>query len=304
MSIDPTTYTSIVNEIDWTNQSNANWLSLNYYNDNPRSGTPSNDVTNALSSTTIKRACCLNRGNPNKHNVTDEYPVKVRLPIPSDMDTTNLLVNEKRYGYYDKIINIPSEMCLAPQYNSYTYASNACDDFMDLYCHSTRALLLNENEQQGISDGAFNGSLYYYKPECACFSDNIEFDVANVQSNCYKAGCYTNSDAYMTKESRNPFSPYDTLQCPMNVTICKAIIDMEHFMAGNNIDISGIDVTLACGDKYQGTSLPNPSSTPSSTPSPTPSDLFPISSYSTTEIAIMVVVVVLLVLILIVILIK
>jgi len=190
-----------------------------------------------LSSTTIKRACCL--GNNLIGDNTKPLKVNVRIPIPTGM--TDLPAINKKFGYYDRVVYVPRSMCgqyVKSDKRDVNY-NNQCDDFYQLYCANMLDLFQSEKKAMGNNSSVDPVEFLQYKPECACYNVYKQFQNNGVPlsprclmyPSCSDANNDTNS-VYMDPLSRQ--------QCPqnLNLTVCSQIVDLTGVGAGGNIGVS------------------------------------------------------------------
>jgi hypothetical protein len=207
-----------------------------------------------LENTTIKRACCLGGVSATEPNT---FAVRVRIPIPKDFTTPLPDVN-KKFGFIDKIVNVPASLCtdLPNAGNPVTYKKPArsdttynrpCDDFYKLYCANMLAFYIDEH--QAVYPGKKIDSELFakdYKPECACFNLNSDFPPnVPLSPRCLQyTGCsndfYDQGIAYLDFRSRE--------RCPENITICSQVIDLSNTNVGGNINISA-ELKNTCGNQ-------------------------------------------------------
>ena len=245
-----------------------------------------------LQNTTIKRACCLAGG-------TTSYPVKVRIPIPSDFSGTLPKINTD-FGFIDKVVQVPPTMCNSlpssngnvpykkPNRNDPVY-SKPCDDFYKLYCANMLGLYTTEYLENlgGQSPDPF---IYAneYKPECACY--NFGSDIPStvplstkclMYPNCNESN-YDTGVAYLDPKSRD--------LCPQSITICQQVVDLTNAQAGGNITISS-QLKNQCGSTpgwnnvVNSTTIPPTTIASSPTTSPTTSPISSPTTSTTTTIA-------------------
>lgn len=202
-----------------------------------------------LSSTTIKRACCLNGA--------DKKKINVRIPIPKNLSLEGLPQINKDFGYIDKIIEIPSGLCnslktssgkdkyVKPDKSDTNY-NKPCDDFFDVYC--SNMLTLYNGEYKSIypnSTPNYDKFVNEYRPECACYNPNSTLASIKLPygprclmyPKCTNAN-YDNGITYLDPLSRE--------KCPDNLTICNQVIDLSNARAGGNINISP-ELQNTCG---------------------------------------------------------
>lgn len=199
-------------------------------------------LTKLLSSTTIKRACCTGRDG-----IGEGKGVNVRIPFPKGY-TGGIDPVAKKFGYVDKTINVPSSMCTSGDYVGYTPGSTQCDEFYTAYCQNIKDFYIMEN------NGNFNsGEFASYKPDCACFGQQLNVPDVNVPPRCYMPDC-TESNPYVYLDPSSRAS-----KCTQN--ICIALIDYNKISGGGDVDIN-TTISQQCGGK--------PTPTPTSPPRPTP----------------------------------
>lgn len=194
------------------------------------------NLNNILNKTTIKRACCINKGR--QGTTSSSYPVTVRIPTPAgyvydETDPRNTIW--KKYGYIDKTINIPDSMCtsLVPNYQ---YGTDKCDNFMGLYCKNIWNFYEDEVKQIGskIDEDEFNK----YKPECSCYMPQPSYITGAVAPACWAPGCDPNNNqCYQDANSRQ--------KC--NVTICTTNFNASNINAGGSATINS-KVSQECGN--------------------------------------------------------
>jgi hypothetical protein len=232
--IDALAASSIQNNLS-SDQLTASGISTNY---TPPTGVSYTDnLNNILNYTTIKRACCVNKGRLG--STTTTYPVTVRIPTPTgyvyDNNDPRTTVWQK-YGYIDKTINIPDALCstYAPNYQ---YGTDKCDNFMGLYCKNIWNFYTDEVSQAGsvISDDEFA----QYKPECACYMPQPSYITGAVAPACWAPGCDPNNNqCYQDANSRQKCS----------VTICTSNFNASSINAGGATTINS-KVTQECGNQ-------------------------------------------------------
>jgi len=213
-----------------------------------------NKLDEILDNTTIKRACCLRKGNENKY-------VDVRIPLPTGATNDSTLASGRtaqKYKYYDIRIPITNELCkkYAPQYKSGT---SYCDDFYKVYCNNIIQSYKKDN------NGKFDfGEFSVYKPECLCYtplpSSVKDYGVA---PQCFIPNCADNStNVYLDSRWRGK---------GCDLTICQASINLNDLSAGGNADIAS-NIQQKCGTGAQNGTDPgttDPTTTDPGTTDPT-----------------------------------
>jgi hypothetical protein len=183
-----------------------------------------NDV---LMDTTIKRACCLR--TPQDMNKT-ELNIKVRIPIPENINLGDYGSDEKKYtdyGFFEKQIKVPSALCK----DVYKRGDRTCDNFYQLYCENQKSFHKKANKST-----PFN----MYCPECACYGDMPQSgQFATIPPKCVVPGCETITNSYyLDPNSRDS-------QCSM--TICTANFHAEDISVGGDANITP-NVEQKCGN--------------------------------------------------------
>jgi hypothetical protein len=186
----------------------------------------SQKLTNILSNTTLKRACCSAKP-PKGGNISSDNKIKVqvKLPIPDPDDPVG-----KKFGYTKKEIDVPVEMCKNISDGNYD-PKNAnkkdCDAFMNTYCNNVKYLYKLEN------NGTFKlKDFLKYSPECACYGDPpVGFDTTNLAKTCYMDSCSVLDISYVDELSDKA--------CPAQVTICNA-----YNKTGNVNSLQGAEVNI------------------------------------------------------------
>ena len=215
-----------------------------------------------MDNTTIKRACSMYYGKPGVPQ--DSFNINVRIPTPEDYQYDNSSVKtptQKKFGYIDKLVNVPASMCDDLDV-THRYQNSAADDFMSLYCRNMYAFYLEECATLGTtpSDDEFGS---FYKPECACYIDKPSYLTGDgIPATCFAPGCSSNDGSYLDPNSRNGCS----------VTICQTNLNLSNVTAGESVNVNS-KVSQACGNQIaaaQGDA--QTSQTPSNTPSQSPSD--------------------------------
>ena len=170
-----------------------------------------------LTNTTIKRACCLKKGNSSFNLRDGKIPIDVRIPAPIGHDFNNTLNRKaKEYNFIEKQVLIPPSIC--PQ--GYTAGTADCDNFYDLYCQVIAENFLKQN------DGKWEQTNFgEYKPECGCYIPRHvaekQFDgLKQINPRCWLPSCSGTPNIYKNKEAREE---------------CKASI------CQNNVDFSGVN---------------------------------------------------------------
>ncbi len=131
-------------------------------------------IDNLLDKTTIKRACCLNSGKSGMQDAK-VYEVDVRIPLPKGVQGEK---TGTKYGYYDKTIKIPKEICEMDEFKDFDYAGEGgntkCDQFYRAYCENIlddfRKLTGADKDPKKFDMQEFGN----FKPECACFVPPLE----------------------------------------------------------------------------------------------------------------------------------
>jgi len=209
------------------------------------------ELDNILDMTTIKRACCVNH---KRDGVTgDSYKVNVRIPIPTNHDFTTTAPHisqlQKKFGYIDKIIDVPKTLC---DKIGYDYYSDKCDIFMDTYCNNVKSQY--QDELSKINEKYNDNEFSYYKPECSCYG-NIPDPIAksgyNIAKNCYMPNCDVgNMNVFLDRGSRQP----------CNATICSAINQIAGSEAGKDI-VFNTKIQQTCGSGISTITQPTPEPT-------------------------------------------
>lgn len=206
-------------------------------------------LDNILSSTTVKRACCLDG--------SDRKKVNVRIPIPKNLSIEGLPQINKDFGFIDKVVEVPAGMCenLPTSHGSNTYSkpdktnpnyNKPCDDFFDVYCANMLALYNEEHKSLNPNSAPnYDKFVNEYKPECACYNPNSisAIDKLPYGPRCLMYPKCTNANndnglVYLDPMSRD--------KCPDNLTICNQIIDLSNVSAGGNIIVSP-ELNNTCG---------------------------------------------------------
>jgi len=170
------------------------------------------DLDKIIENTTIKRVCCMNKGKSGMEGKT-EYTVRVRIPLPNGVNSTEL---QRKYNYFDKEVKIPASICDLPEYSGYSYEGNSgdtkCDSFYKVYCEN----IINDYKKMTGADkdpSKFNYEEFSkFKPECSCFVPPME-GLTREQAmipQCWYAQCATSP--YRPTNLRNP--------CQLNIQNC------------------------------------------------------------------------------------
>lgn len=206
-------------------------------------------LNGVLSSTELKRACCLGAST-----------INVRIPLPSDIELGTVLtsdVTQKKFNYYDKTVKIPQNLC-PTGYNRVANPTdqttmNNCDIFYKTYCQNQ---IMGYNNMVTSLGGTFNSTEFItYKPECACFVPPNYYGLANtgvtIVPSCWYPGCDSASFAagqvWLDSVSRG------TTTC--DITICNDILNFNNLTAGGNITITP-KITNLCGSQTTSTTAP------------------------------------------------
>jgi hypothetical protein len=257
----------------------------------PPDGVPYNDnLNNILNHTTIKRACCINKGRAG--STITSYPITVRIPKPTGYvyDIKDPRTETwKKYGYIDKTINIPDSVCTSYAPN-YSYSSDKCDNFMGLYCKNIWEFYSDEIKTNYALDSvaldADKSKTPYildavefsdYKPECACYIPQPSYITGAVAPTCWAAGCDPNSNqCYQDANSRQ--------KC--GVTICTSNYNVNTIDAGRDVSLSSTTIQQ-CGNQVNpaesATSKTEPPSAPKSDPPSAPKSDPPSESVDKSE---------------------
>lgn len=196
--IDALIYSGIKNNIkesDWT------FISPDYRN-----------LLKILDKTTVKRACCLNKGKAGTEG-DKEYTIKVRIPMPKNIDGLDL---EKKYNYYDKEISIPANICDMPELADFKYngegGDTQCDNFFKAYCQN----IVNDYKKLSGADKdpkKFDMNEFAkFKPECACYIPPLDglTKEQKMVPHCWFAQCGT-----------SPYRPTNLrTECKLNIQQC------------------------------------------------------------------------------------
>ena len=221
MSFDALMYASIKNNIKDSNSLNLLSSSITPMINIPNTiDGVDKYFTNILNETAIKRACCMASGST-------DGTVKVRIPIPSDIDINkDIDPLRKKYGYYDKVISVPASVC--KKYPEYTPGSVSCNNFYKTYCENIKYLYKLENNNN------FNqGEWINYKKECSCYGE-VPPEMAQFAPLCYMAGCNSgDTTIYLDPPSRN-IAEKSGGACP--TTICNAYLNIKDVSAGNSVN--------------------------------------------------------------------
>jgi hypothetical protein len=195
-------------------------------------------LNSILSQTSIKRACCMNKGKADAS--VSSYPVTIRIPTPENYDYGNNPNADiwKKYGYIEKTISVTPEICklVDPSYN---YNSSTCDDFMHLYCKNAKYEFMKGLDGSAYTDADFSK----YRPECGCYGNKPDYISdskvgGGVQPSCYLAECdITNTKTYIPISSRTP--------CTAN--FCSSLINFKDAQIGGKFDMSS-KVVQNCGN--------------------------------------------------------
>jgi hypothetical protein len=200
----------------------------------PEPTNPDGGFTDLLSNTTIKRACCVGYASLDG---SDSYQVKVRIPVPKNYDvksTINATLSGK-FGYIDKVINIPTSMCPS----GYKKKTNQCDNFMEVYCDNVYQMYKNEIKSLGTtySDKEFAT----LKPECACYTDRPSYIGTGISPQCYATNCGgATNGSYLSSSV-----------LPCTAVMCNQIFDTHDMKVGGNVNIN-VASEQACGSEYTG----------------------------------------------------
>lgn len=210
----------------------------------------SNNLSQYLSETTIKRACCLGRAGPPKAD--NSTGIRVRIPIPTGYNVKGDVQGEieNKFGFIDKMVYVPENMCSS----TYSPGSAYCDNFYEIYCSNMREFYETEN------GGNFDEIEFSkYKPECACYSKPKE-GYNSIPPKCYMMNCNQGvAGLYLDPLSRT--------SGPCNMTICNAIFQASGLSAGGSMDVNN-QVQQNCGQYMpkQGGSTTKKTAGSSSTP--------------------------------------
>jgi hypothetical protein len=189
--------------------------------------TNQHELDNVLSSTTIKRGCCMRLPND-----TGKITVKVKIPIPKGIVPQSGSDNEK-YNYIDKLVEFDKSLCDS----KYVNGTSTCNDFYTAYCSVANSDYMKMSKDQYNLTSWAN-----YAPDCACFgtipddTKNIGNLNVNIPGKCYRPSCGT-SVSYIDSVSRNN-------EC--NLTICNALFNASNISAGHDAGISSA-ITQNCG---------------------------------------------------------
>jgi len=193
------------------------------------------NFNNILDKTTLKRACCLKKENALDNTM---YEIDVRIPIPTDYKvdtTTNKGILENKYGYIDKTILVPKQMC-----NTLTLSEEYCNNFYKIYC--LNAL----DEYKRGNNGKFDSIEFQnFKNECSCYGDippEITNIVPGIPPKCVLPGCDISGDVYVDPISK---------KSDCDITICQAIINEKDISAGGDTGIVN-KITQKCGQNSSG----------------------------------------------------
>jgi len=206
-------------------------------------GVTSEEASDILTETTIKRACCINKKEANQ----SYFPVNVRIPVPEGYvySAGNPLAETwKKFSYIDKVVHVPISMCgELPSPNGQQYystdaeASNACYTFMNAYCNNVNEFYTDEVKKLGTPYDATEFT--NYKPECACYAEAPSYITTGVPPACWATGCGANTPAFLDYESA-------TKECDM--TICNANFNLANIHAGGNVTIASPKIVQKCGN--------------------------------------------------------
>lgn len=197
-------------------------------------------LSEMLDNTTIKRACCINKGRP--MITSEQFPVTVRIPTPANYNYGTNPLSEvwKKFGYIDSTIYIPSSMCDALDAetgNQYNYNSQTCQDFMGLYCANVGAFY--NSELKALNSPYDDNEFAQYKPECACFAEMPSYITGAIAAGCWAVGCDPNSNtAFVDTQSRTP----------CDVTICNTNLNLAGMSVGGAANINS-KVSQQCGNQ-------------------------------------------------------
>jgi hypothetical protein len=197
-----------------------------------------------LFNTTIKRACCINKGK----NTAQNYQIPVRIPYFTGYtygsDPASL--KAKQYDYIDKLVTVPASLCnsLDNENGTWENGSNVCNSFMKLYCYNVRNDYESKVKEQGGTTSLDEFNLF--KPECACYGQKPESlpddSGFNIPVSCYNDYCNASSSSYMDTAAKEP--------CQMNIVQCNAINNYNKISAGEKIQIAP-KISQQCGFNKQ-----------------------------------------------------
>jgi hypothetical protein len=187
-----------------------------------------------LDQTTIKRACCIHN---QQKSTSKSQAIKIRIPIPTEIDTSKLSPIATKFKFYEKVIEVPMSQC------DPSWDTNFCDQFYQIYCHNIRNNYELEKESKNEK---YDGSEFaQFSGECACYGKEIK-DNSTVQSiphTCYMIGCSQNQLAFLDKGSRKD----DNSARDCNLTICQSTIEMGGLDAGKDIKFNSSVVQNCTG---------------------------------------------------------
>lgn len=230
---DPLIYSSLTNNLT-DDQLNSTGLATKIVSPDPSQ--TASYLNSMLNKTVIKRACCINKNRPG--STLTKFPVTVRLPIPPNYDfgSNPLADTWKKFGYIDKTIYVPQEMCSTLD-DTYDYNTNQCQDFMALYCNNVKAFYKDEVKSMGLS---YNDDEFAkYKPECACYGDQPKYLTGSLPPVCFAPGCDPdNNEVFQDTNSRKSCT----------VTICQSNFDANGLSVGGNANINS-KVSQQCGNQ-------------------------------------------------------
>jgi len=243
MSLDALVYAGIKNNI--TDQQPLEDLAstLPPYVNSGGLSDKNNAINNILRNTTIKRACCMGLDG-------DKKGITVRIPIPTAETSSSL---GTKFGYYDKLISVPSSLCQTID-GTYAPGASICDDFYQSYCSNLKSLYKLEN------GGKFNQDEWrQYKPECACYGDLSDINLfVNENPVCYMAGCEPHSStAYLNTGARNA-------EC-RDLVLCLSTVNLSENDVEGNFN-SNVEIEQNCGSE---TSNPTNPTNPTNPAQPT-----------------------------------
>lgn len=182
-------------------------------------------IDDILIGTAIKRACCMGVEH-----------VTVKIPTPAGTDPDTLSEEEKKFGYMNKTINVPQNICKS-SFSEYIPNTSVCDNFMEVYCANVKNDYINLNSE-------FNGAGFSnYSPECSCYGNKIpEFESSryNYPPKAYMYGCESGR-AY-----QDPFSRSSDI----TIVDCSAHVELSNLIAGSGINMGDIKPTQNCSANF------------------------------------------------------
>ena len=236
--LDALVFTSIKNNIPFSDTKRFNELKKAASITASDSDTVNTTVNNYLNSTTIKRACCMAKQNPDLIKGENIEDIQVKIPyigVPNPRDSLG-----SKFGFKNISVKVPISLCKSisnsdnGNFNPGDKILDDCDNFIASYCYNMKYLYLLENNNSYDPD-EFQG----YSPECPCYADLQPWAVdqsgkvssTGITRSCILTNCDKNTKStYLDPSSRGG--------CQGAFTFCTAYTNYGKMNASQGGDIN------------------------------------------------------------------